>query len=292
MKQNRFSTLRRGLAVLLCGVIVLAGLTGCKIEFPDDVAEVAASQTGNGGEAGSASSGGAEASTQSGGADARNASSADTAGPSGGSKGSNSAQTQSVSGKTSGGVTASKGSAGSKAGSASAGQASKVTSKGKYQTDPIPSGQPAPVDSGTVNQKKSYKATLSIRCDTILKNIKDLKPEKKGLVPADGVLYKEREVVFYEGETVFDVLLRETKKNRIHMAFRSTPMYNSAYIEAINNLYEFDCGELSGWMYKVNGWFPNYGCSRYQLKAGDKIEWVYTCDLGQDVGGAFVNQKD
>ena len=67
----------------------------------------------------------------------------------------------------------------------------------------------------------------------------------------------------------------------------NTPVYNSAYIEGISNLYEFDCGERSGWMYKVNGWFPNYGCSRYELKNGDKIEWVYTCDLGRDVGGDY-----
>ena len=25
--------------------------------------------------------------------------------------------------------------------------------------------------------------------------------------------------------------------------------------------------------------------SQYQLKAGDKVEWVYTCDWGKDVGG-------
>ena len=37
-------------------------------------------------------------------------------------------------------------------------------------------------------------------------------------------------------------------------------------------------------MYKVNGWFPNYGCSRYQLQDGDTVCWVYTCDLGSDVG--------
>ncbi len=72
------------------------------------------------------------------------------------------------------------------------------------------------------------------------------------------------------------------------MEFEDTPIYNSAYIEGIANLYEFDCGELSGWMYKVNGWFPNYGCSRYQLKAGDKVEWVYTCDLGVDVRGYYA----
>ncbi len=65
-------------------------------------------------------------------------------------------------------------------------------------------------------------------------------------------------------------------------------MYNSAYIEGINNLYEFDCGSLSGWMYKVNEWFPNYGCSRYELKNGDDVVWCYTCDLGYDVGGGYA----
>jgi hypothetical protein len=40
-----------------------------------------------------------------------------------------------------------------------------------------------------------------------------------------------------------------------------------------------------GWMYKVNGWFPNYGCSSYTLKDGDTIVWCYTCNgLGEDVG--------
>ncbi len=102
---------------------------------------------------------------------------------------------------------------------------------------------------------------------------------------------KDKEVVFYEGESVFNVLLREMKKNKIYFEFVNTPIYNSAYIEGIANLYEFDCGELSGWMYKVNGWFPNYGCSRYALKQGDKVEWVYTCDLGNDVGGGAW-QKD
>jgi hypothetical protein len=41
-------------------------------------------------------------------------------------------------------------------------------------------------------------------------------------------------------------------------------------------------------MYSVNGWFPNYGSSRYALKDGDEICWVYTCDLGQDVGGGYA----
>jgi uncharacterized membrane-anchored protein len=60
------------------------------------------------------------------------------------------------------------------------------------------------------------------------------------------------------------------------------------YIQGINNIYEFDAGALSGWMYRVNGWFPNYGASRYVVQQGDVIEWVYTCDLGRDVGGAYA----
>ncbi len=70
-------------------------------------------------------------------------------------------------------------------------------------------------------------------------------------------------VEFTAGQNVFDVLLATVKANAIHMEYQNTPMYETAYIEGIGNLYEFDCGELSGWMYRVNGWFPNYGCSRY-----------------------------
>ena len=57
----------------------------------------------------------------------------------------------------------------------------------------------------------------------------------------------------------------------------------TAYIEGINNIYEFSCGELSGWMYCVNGEYPNVGCSDYKIKDGDNIEWYYTCDLGEDL---------
>ena len=162
----------------------------------------------------------------------------------------------------------------------------EVTGKDQYRTDPVPEGKPIPVEpENAVITDKELTCTLSVRCDTILQNIGWLDSEKVDIVPKDGVIFAEKTVTFYEGESVFNLLMREMKRNKIHMEFENTPIYNSAYIEGIANLYEFDCGELSGWMYKVNGWFPNYGCSRYQLKAGDKVEWVYTCDLGIDVGG-------
>ncbi len=101
------------------------------------------------------------------------------------------------------------------------------------------------------------------------------------------MIFPRSTVTFSEGESVFDVLQRVCRENKIHMESSWTPIYNSAYVEGINNLYEFDVGSLSGWMYSVNGWFPNYGCSRYELHDGDVVEWVYTCDLGKDVGGGY-----
>ena len=111
-----------------------------------------------------------------------------------------------------------------------------------------------------------------------------LKAAKADYVPADGVILPVTETTFYEGETVFDVLQRLCRENDIPMESSWSPMYNSAYIEGIAQLYEFDCGELSGWMYSVNGVWPDYGCSGYTLHDGDTVVWSYTCDLGRDVG--------
>lgn len=156
----------------------------------------------------------------------------------------------------------------------------------QYHTQPVPEGQQKPVEPGTVDidKDKEYTCYLSVSCSTILDNMENLTEGKESLVPKDGVIYSEREVTFYEGESVFDVLQREMKNNRIHMESSFTPKYNSAYVEGINNLYEFDCGRWSGWMYEVNGWYPNYGCSRYVVQPGDVIKWNYTCDLGRDLG--------
>lgn len=121
--------------------------------------------------------------------------------------------------------------------------------------------------------------TLSVNCSSVLDNIDKLKENKKDFIPKDGIILKEIEVDFFPDESVFDVLHRELKNNNIHFEFVKTPAYNSAYIEGIANLYEFDCGELSGWLYKVNGVKPTYGCSQYKLKNNDKIEFFYSCNM-------------
>lgn len=167
-------------------------------------------------------------------------------------------------------------------------QSSTNTKQDKYKTDPVPEGKPQPVEPQEQEiVDNTLKCTFSISCATVLNNMDKLHKSKKEIIPDDGWILKPVTVTFNEGESVFDVLKQVCKDNKVQLEFSFTPIYNSAYIEGINNLYEFDCGSLSGWMYEVNNWFPNYGCSRYEVKNGDVIEWQYTCDLGGDIGGYY-----
>lgn len=129
-----------------------------------------------------------------------------------------------------------------------------------------------------------HTCTLEIRCDTVVDTSKLENEAVIPYVPANGVILATTEVEYTPGENVFEVLKRVTRDQGIQMEFRDDPLYSGAYIEGINYLYEFDGGTLSGWMYKVNGQFPNYGCSQYFVEDGDEIVWMYTCDLGRDVG--------
>lgn len=134
--------------------------------------------------------------------------------------------------------------------------------------------------------EESETVFLTIRCDTILNNWNDLDEALKyeKYVPSTGIILTRTEYVLRAGDTVFEILDRAVRHNRIQMECIYSTNFGSIYVQGINHLYEFSCGELSGWMYMVNGVFPNYGCSKYSLKDGDEIEWAYTCDLGRDVG--------
>ena len=134
-------------------------------------------------------------------------------------------------------------------------------------------------------EPKPVTVTLEIRCDTLSSYMSKLEnPAIKDYIPTDGTILAKTTYKGTTDNTVFDVLNTLCRNNDIQLEFSYTPIYESYYIEGINYLYEFDGGNLSGWMYKVNDWFPNYGCSSYFLSDGDVIEWVYTCDLGKDVG--------
>ena len=149
-----------------------------------------------------------------------------------------------------------------------------------YQIAPIPDNYLAGGGDKT--------CTITIVCPTIFDNLNSLNAEKAPFVPKDGTILPSTKVTFTEGETVFDVLKRVCDAAQLQIEYSYTPLYESYYVEGINHLYEFDCGSLSGWLYKVNGQFTTVASSEYQLQAGDVIQWVYTCDGGGDVGGSLV----
>ena len=178
-------------------------------------------------------------------------------------------------------------SAGSSAKTAAASSGSS-SSAGSSEGESYGQGTPTPQSSssgGKQTQPAAQTCVLSVECGSILNHLDDLTAGKESLVPADGVILPATSVSFSDGDTVFDVLKKTMRQEGILFEFETTPLYSGVYIEGIANLYEFDCGPLSGWMYAVNGVFPNYGCGSCKVKDGDKIRWIYTCDLGRDIGG-------
>ena len=127
---------------------------------------------------------------------------------------------------------------------------------GTEKTDPI----------GTVN--------ITIRCDTIA---------GEAGAPADPVILPVTEVQIEKGETAFAVLEQITKENRIPMDF--TGSGSSAYVKGIAGLYELDYGNLSGWIYLINGEEMSIGCGAAEVSPGDRIEFLYTKMLGDDLRG-------
>ena len=135
-----------------------------------------------------------------------------------------------------------------------------------------------PLDNNALTEPgQELTCTITIRCDTVLQSLDSLREEKLPYVPRDGMMLPETTVSFAEGDTVFNILQRVCAATELQIEYSWTPLYDSYYIEGIGHLYEFDAGPESGWMYEVNGTFPNYGCSGYTLEGGEEIVWVYTC---------------
>ena len=130
--------------------------------------------------------------------------------------------------------------------------------------------------------------TLEIRCDTLLTQLDKVPAEKVNLVPEDGIMLATTEVEFAGGESVFDVFRKTLREEKLHFEYVDASAYDSVYIEGIGNIYEFDCGPQSGWMFSVNDVYPGLGCSAYTLADGDVIVFSYTCDLGADLGAEKV----
>ena len=143
--------------------------------------------------------------------------------------------------------------------------------------------------NGTKDKTTKPVCTVSIDCRNILSNKDRLKSAKEAFVPSDGWILKRTSVEIEPGDSAYDVLNRVCRKYKIHMEASYTPAYRSYYVEGINQLYECDCGDLSGWSFLVNGKLLNYGCSKYMVANGDVICWRYTCNAGKDMDDLYFD---
>ncbi len=138
--------------------------------------------------------------------------------------------------------------------------------------------------SGKASYKENAvgKVTITIRCDTI-------SDAAGGHIPRDGVILPVTEYLIEEGDTVYDILIEAAKEHGVSVENHGSASgaHGMVYIAGINYIYEQQFGELSGWIYHVNGVSPSYGCGDYVLSDGDVIEWLYTRDLGRDLGENF-----
>ena len=142
-----------------------------------------------------------------------------------------------------------------------------------------------------INGDGKLTCTFAVRCDTLLDKKDKITAGKAELVPENGAIFEEKEIEFKAGDSVFDVFRTVLKEEKIHFEYVDSQVYNSVYIEGIGNIYEFDCGPQSGWVYMVNGVRPGVGCSAYILADGDEILFAYTCELGEDVEALIKDEK-
>lgn len=140
-------------------------------------------------------------------------------------------------------------------------------------TNTAPTNPPQTNPTTTTTTKKAKTVTLIIDCTNAVK-YKDKTGKDVTIPPNTNGIVLRTEVELEDGDTVMSVLKRAAKDKGIDIA--ST--FN--YVKGIGGLREKNCGASSGWLYSVNGVYPNVGAEQYDPAAGDVIKWEYTVEQG------------
>lgn len=164
-------------------------------------------------------------------------------------------------------------------------KASSKDSASKSQTKtpaiPSPTDRRLPVKTSkpteTENNSKELVCYLSIRCDSLQKHMDRVDDSMKKYIPSDGKILSQTAVKMKTGDTAYTILEKVCKAKNIALDAEYSNAFSSQYVRGIGHLYEKQAGDMSGWLYLVNGKLPGWGASRYKLKEGDQVEWVYTC---------------
>ena len=163
--------------------------------------------------------------------------------------------------------------------SAAAVQESKHTKnekKNRPKATPDVTKKPAATPSG--QKPDTISCTIEIRCDSLNENRDILEPSLLEYVPEDGILLTRTRVTAAKKSSVYDVLSQVCHAKKIALDAEYTPMYGSYYVRGIGHLYEMDAGDMSGWLYTVNGKKPDVGASSFILSEGDAIVRGYSCN--------------
>lgn len=105
-----------------------------------------------------------------------------------------------------------------------------------------------------------------------------------------GDIVSSTQVSIQDGDTAYTVLQRIASEQGVSVV--ATGMGPTLYVKSIDGLAEFDGGPKSGWMYSVNGDFPQFSAGIYELSDGDQLRWQYTRNLGEDLGNIWdPNEK-
>jgi len=92
----------------------------------------------------------------------------------------------------------------------------------------------------------------------------------------DAEILAPTSVSFADGSSVLDVTKKAARQKKLQMESSGSGL--TAYVSGIDNLYEFDKGPESGWIYYVNGKQAKEGCGSHKVSEGDEIKWVYVLE--------------
>jgi hypothetical protein len=150
-------------------------------------------------------------------------------------------------------------------------------------TAPATTAAPTTTAPATTEPEPVAACRVTVSCATVLGLLDTLPAGTAALIPADGILLS-CDVPWQDGDTAYTLLQRAAQAQGFQLEATTTPLTGTVYLEGLGNLYAFDAGPLSGWIYRVGEVFPSVSCDRAAVAAGQAVDFLYTCDLGADIG--------
>lgn len=139
---------------------------------------------------------------------------------------------------------------------------------------------------GETSEKKTF--TVIVKGSTAVQ--KQQKAYISVVDPKGKTYLKKTEIEIEPGDTAYTVL----KKTNLFLDVDEHSEYG-VYVRAIEGWGEFSDGNKSGWMYRVthNGKtsFPGRSAALEPIEDGDYVEWLFTRDLGKDLGNSWDEDK-